>query len=75
MDEDPAPADECVGCALPMLEGSRTGDPNFRFVYFQYLARRLTEVWFSGHPYQVREDGLHEVEGVSGQRSEVCPLD
>ncbi|BDD56273.1 hypothetical protein MAP00_001746 [Monascus purpureus] len=74
MDEDPAPADECVGCASPMLEGGRAGDPAFGFVYFRYPARGLTEVWFSGHPYRVREDGLHGVEGVLGQRSEVCVL-
>lgn len=74
MDEDPVPADERVGCALPMLEGGRAGDPAFGFVYFRYLARGLTEVWFSDHPYQMREDGLHGVEGMLGQPSEVCVL-
>ncbi|OKL55420.1 hypothetical protein UA08_09330 [Talaromyces atroroseus] len=44
--------------------GSFPGDPDFGFVYFRYFSRGLTEGWFSGHPYEVRENGLDGVEGA-----------
>lgn len=44
--------------------GCLIGDTDFGFIYFRYFARGLTEGWFSGHPYQVREGGLNGVEGA-----------
>lgn len=46
------------------LEGGLPGDPDFGFVYFRYFAKGLSEGWFTGHPYQVREGGLDGVEGA-----------
>ena len=44
--------------------GARDGDPDFGFLYFRYFSRGLAEKWFTGHPYQVRENGLEGVEGA-----------
>jgi NADPH2:quinone reductase len=34
------------------------------YVYFRYIAKGLDEGWFSGHPFQVRENGLEGVQGA-----------
>ncbi|KAL2223372.1 putative quinone oxidoreductase [Thermoascus aurantiacus ATCC 26904] len=42
--------------------GGTEKDKDFGYVYFRYFARGLAEGWFSGHPYEVRKDGLDGVE-------------
>ena len=44
--------------------GAWDGDPDLGFVYLRYFGRGLAEDWFSGHPFQVRENGLEGVEGA-----------
>jgi NADPH:quinone reductase len=44
--------------------GAYPGDTDFGFVYFRYFAKALAEGWFSGHPYEVRENGLDGVESA-----------
>ncbi|KAH8699104.1 chaperonin 10-like protein [Talaromyces proteolyticus] len=44
--------------------GALPGDTDFGFIYFRYFSKGLTEGWFSGHPHQVRENGLEGVESA-----------
>ena len=42
--------------------GSRTGDQEFGFVFYRFMARGLQEGWFKSHPYEVVPGGLGGVE-------------
>lgn len=40
------------------IKDRQPGDPEFAAAYFALFSRGLAHGWFSGHPYEVVEDGL-----------------
>lgn len=42
--------------------GGRTGNQEFAFVFYRFMARGLQEGWFRSHPYEVVPGGLGGVE-------------
>lgn len=50
-----------VGCVHGTMGGT-DHDKDFGYVYFRYFARGLAEGWFTGHPYEVRQNGLEGVD-------------
>ncbi|KAJ5101304.1 hypothetical protein NUU61_003526 [Penicillium alfredii] len=39
-------------------------DKEFAAAFFQFIGRGLAQGWFSGHPYEVRANGLNGLEGA-----------
>ncbi|KAL2002021.1 hypothetical protein VTN02DRAFT_807 [Thermoascus thermophilus] len=50
-----------VGCVHGTM-GGNDRDKDFGYVYFRYMARGLAEGWFTGHPHEVRQNGLEGVD-------------
>lgn len=48
----------------PPTEGKTIEDQEFGAAFFQLLGRGLAQGWYSGHPYEVRENGLHGLQGA-----------
>lgn len=48
----------------PPKEGETIADQEFGAAFFQLLGRGLAQGWYSGHPYEVRANGLDGLQGA-----------
>lgn len=55
---------ETVHHSLTLVGSVHDKERDLGYVYFRYFAKGLQDGWFSGHPTQVRENGLEGVEGA-----------